>query len=212
MRIKKGEPKKTFTSLFDIILTAEKNESHEAASEVRKLLYKGNYDKKTYREIYSIVEDAPNKYVKIIEEWREENFVRAISVMHFSYVWHKQPNILFPWLFFLLTHKNGNVRNSARRMIENSLAPLTTHLRGDFFKHTDKKIKEFNSILFAIYYDLNLLLDSTWEPKYERYKYVDSLPTSPYKTVQMVLCAFKRICGKDFTKQVQKELNELFRK
>lgn len=125
MKINKPKTTKTFIQLFDIILTANKDDSRKAARAVRKLLYSSHGDQ--YDDIKSITENAPKEYINITEDWREENFVMAVSVLYFLHDRESQPDFLFSWLFYLLQLKNGNVRNAARRMMENELGPLTVH-------------------------------------------------------------------------------------
>ena len=112
----------TFVSLFDTILTADKAASREAAREVRKLLYSSRNGKNEYDDIKNIINSAPNKYLEIFEDWRQENFVMAISVMYFLHNNESRPDFLFPWLFHLLRRKNGYIRQAAVRMIERAWA------------------------------------------------------------------------------------------
>jgi len=42
--------------------------------------------------------------------------------------------------------------------------------------------------------NLNELLRTLWKPAYKRYKYVHSLPTGPYKSVQMVVTNLEELC------------------
>lgn len=193
---------KTFLELFDIILSGSKEESRKAAREVRKLLHSSQNDGK-YDDIKSIINSAPDEYVKIVEDWRVENFVIAVSVLYFLRDKESRPDFLFPWLFYLLKDKNGNIRNAARRMVENELGPLTVHLRCPEYKQSKLKTEQSNFILLNLFIALNNLLADLWEPKYKKYKYVDSLPNSPYKTIQMILCEFEDDCGKEFVRKLK---------
>ena len=67
---------KTFRELFDTILSADDKQSRLAARKVRKFLY-GSHGGQ-YKEIASIIENAPNEYAKITENFRQENFVIAV--------------------------------------------------------------------------------------------------------------------------------------
>ena len=196
------KPAKTFSELFDLILNGEKEESRKEAREVRKLLHNSKSTGR-YNEIQSIIANAPNEYVNIIEDWRMENFVVAVSVIYFLHDKEKQPDFLFPWLLYLLKHQNGNIRNSARRMIENELGPLTFHIRCPEYKHSQSKSEKSDHVLLGLYLSLNRLLDDFWEAKYKRYKYVDSLPTCPYKTVQLILCHMHELCGEVYMEQLK---------
>ena len=82
---------RTFIELFNIILTADKEASCKAAREVRKLIYSSGEGEK-YKDIASIIENSPAEYEKISENWRQENFVMAISVMYFLHNREKQPD------------------------------------------------------------------------------------------------------------------------
>jgi len=199
-------PIKTFTELFDIILTGNKEDSRKAAREVRKLLYSSR-DGGEYDDIKRIIENAPDEYRNIKEDWREENFVMAVSVLYFLHDRESQPDFLFPWLFYLLQLPNGNIRNAARRMLENELGPLTVHIRCPEYKQSKIKSEHSDSILLNLFIGLNNLLADLWKPTYKKYKYVSSLPISPYKTIQMVLGRMEDDCGKAYMKQLKSRLS-----
>ena len=197
------ENMKTFTELFNTILTADEETSRQAAREVRKLVYSSGENEK-YKCVASIIENAPAEYVKIIGDWRQENFVMAISVMYFLHNRENQPDFLFPWLFQLLQHPNGYIRHAAVKMISHEIGPLTCHLRfpdekSSFHKFTSE---DADTILHSLFASLNGLLSAFWQPKYKRYKYINSLPPSPYKSAQMVLAELEDSCGKDIDRLV----------
>ena len=194
---------KTFIELFSIILTGNKDDSHKAAREVRKLLYNNSRDGGKYDDIKKIIEDAPDEYRKIKEDWREENFVVAVSVLYYLHDRESQPDFLFPWLFHLLQHQNGNIRHAAVRMIENELGPLTVHIRCPEYKQSRLKSEQSDSILLNLFKGLNNLLAVLWKPEYKKYKYVDSLPTCPYKSIQMVLGKMENDCGKEYMERLK---------
>ncbi|MEK9161264.1 MAG: hypothetical protein AAB822_00715 [Patescibacteria group bacterium] len=194
---------KTFIELFSIILTGNKDDSHKAAREVRKLLYNNSRDGGKYDDIKKIIEDAPDEYRKIKEDWRRENFVIAVSVLYYLHDRESQPDFLFPWLFHLLQHQNGNIRHAAVRMIENELGPLTVHIRCPEYKQSRLKSEQSDSILLNLFKGLNNLLAVLWKPEYKKYKYVDSLPTCPYKSIQMVLGKMENDCGKEYMERLK---------
>jgi len=199
---------KTFIELFNIILTGNKDDSRTAAREVRKLLY-SSYDGGKYDDIKTIIENAPKEYGNIREDWREENFVRAVSVLYFLHGRESQPDFLFPWLFHLFQHQNGNVRHAAARMLEIELGPLTVHIRCPNEKFDNQLTPErADFILLNLFIDLNNLLVDLWKPAFKEYKYVSFLPTSPYKTIQMVLCEMEDDCGKAYMKQLKSRLSK----
>lgn len=205
MKPNKTTPAKTFTEIFDIILTGNKDDSRKAAREARKLLYSssdgGNFKK--------IIENAPEEYVKITEDWREENFVIAVSVLYFLHNKENQPDFLFPWLFHLLQHKNGNIRHAAARMLEHELGPLTVHIRYPNEKFGDRLMPEqADYILCNLFINLNNLLADLWKPEYKKYKYVSSLPVSSYKSIQMVLSRMEDDCGEAYIKQLKSRLSK----
>src|SRR3989338_956868 len=190
---------KTFTELFNTLLTADEETSRQAAREVRKLVYTTLFRSK-YKCVASIIENAPAEYVKIIEDWRQENFVMAISVMYFLHNRENQPDFLFPWLFQLLQHPNGYIRHAAVKMISHEIGPLTYHLRfpGEASSFHEITPGDADIILRSLLASLNGLLTALWQPKYKRHKYVDSLPAGPYKSAQMVLAELKESCGKKY--------------
>ncbi len=185
----------TIKECFDTILRDNEKNSRLAARRVRKLLYSSQSDRKEFKDIKNLVNDAPSEYAKISENWRQENFVVAISVIYFLHGREEQPDFLFPWLFQLLQHSNGIIRYAAVRMICHELGTLTVYIRIPDHKSDRLKPKQADSILHALFVNLNGLLAILWEPKYKRYKYIDSLPASPYKSVQMVLAEMEESCG-----------------
>ena len=207
MKMNKTKPTKIFSELFDVILTGNKDDSRVAARGVRKLLYSSRNSGK-YNELKAIIENASEKYRKITEDWRRENFVMAVSVLYYLHNEENSPDFLFPWLFHLLQHKNGNIRNVARRMIENELGPLTVHIRVSDWEQSKSKTEQSDIILLSLFIDLNNLLAGLLESKYKKYKYISSLPTSPYKTVQMVLSEMEDSCGKEYMKRLKSRLSK----
>lgn len=199
----------TFKKLFNTILTAEKDDSRKAARGVRKLLY-SSCDGGKYDDIKKIIAKAPKEYVNITEDWRQENFVMAVSVLYFLHGKESQPDFLFPWLLHLLQHKNGNIRHAAVRMLENELGPLTVHLRCPDYKQSKSKSERSDFILLNLYIVLNNLLAGLWEPKYKKYKYVDSLSACPYKSIQMVMNRLEYDCGEEYIKQLKNRLSKSF--
>ncbi|MBI2459541.1 MAG: hypothetical protein HYV53_03245 [Parcubacteria group bacterium] len=185
---------------FDEILRGNKEKSRLAARAVRKLVYSSaasNKDK--YEDIAVLVRTAPENYTSISEDWRQENFVMAVSVIYFLHDRENQPDFLFPWLFDLLQHNNGYIRHAAVRMIINEIGPLTVHIRcpghkpGYFGKLTPEQADNILHSLFLYLHNLSVAL---WQPKYKRYKYIDSLPTGSYKSTQMVLAELEESCGR----------------
>ena len=120
----------TIKECFGTILGGNKEESRQAARKVRKLVYSSSASgREKYEEIAALVRTAPENYMRISEDWRQENFVMAVSVIYFLHDRESQPDFLFPWLFQLLQHQNGYIRHAAVKMISHEIGPLTYHLR-----------------------------------------------------------------------------------
>ncbi len=197
---------RVFFEYFNIILTGNKDESRNAARQIRKFLYSSSNEDDKYQDIASIIENAPEEYKKISEDWRQENFVIAVSVLYYLHNREEQPDFLFPWLFQLLQHKNGNIRNAAVRMFRNELGPLTVHIRfpNEKFSSFDKfSPKQADFVLYYLFLNLNNLINNLCELKYEKYKYVSSLPNGAYKSVQMVYGTLFEYCGKKYMKHLE---------
>lgn len=192
----------TFQECFDKILNGGKKESRQAARMVRKLVYSSSASgREKYEEIAALVRTALETYTRISEDWRQENFVMAISVIYFLHDMEAQPDFLFPWLFQLLQHPNGYIRHAAVKMISHEMGSLTVHIRfpGERLTFRERlKPEQANNILYSLFASLNQLMATLWQPKYKRYKYIDSLPASPYKSVQMVLAELEESCGKKY--------------
>lgn len=208
----------TFLECFNIILTGDKEASRKAARQVSKLTYSSYGDgREKFDAIATIVENAPKEYEKIKEDWRQENFVMAISVMYFLHNKREQPDFLFPWLFDLLQHSNGYIRYAAVKMIRNELGPLTVYIRiPDYeseYREREFSREQADEILYELHFNLNKLVGDLWKPSYKRYKYIESLPSGPYKSVQMVLGTIEEYCGKDYINKLMitgKDKNTLY--
>ncbi|HOD87058.1 MAG TPA: hypothetical protein PKY61_01060 [bacterium] len=192
---------------FKIILSGDKEKSRLASRQIRKILYSSKGDKYLYIDIRNIINGAFGEYYKIQETWRQENFVMALSVIYFLRDRNNSPDFLFSWLLQLLQHNNGYIRHAAVKMITEELGPLTVHIRFPDDKMFSKEI--FNSekadeILFSLFMSLCNLSGSLYTPKYKKYKYVYSLPASPYKSVQMVLAEMEYICGAGYLDEFTK--------
>lgn len=190
----------TLKECFDTILRGNEKDSRLAARRVRRLLYRSQGGGDKYNDIKGLINGAPHEYAKISEDWRQENFVMAISVIYFLHDRENEPDFLFLWLFELIQHKNGYIRHAAVKMIFHEIGPLTYHIRfpnekSDWHKFSPEQA---DNILYSLFVSLNELLSILWQPKYKRYKYINSLPASPYKSVQMVLARLEESCGKKY--------------
>ena len=195
---------------FNTILTSDRESSRAAARQVRKLVYSSANGRAKYDDIKRLINSAPSEYAQILasEGWRQENFVMAISVMYFLHDKESQPDFLFSWLFKLLQHEDGYIRHAAVRMIENELGPLTYHIRfpGEklSFRHEKLSPGLADDILYQLYANLTTLMNDLWKPAYKRYKYIHSLPTGPYKSVQMIFGDLRDDCGDKYMEQLEK--------
>lgn len=94
-------------------------------------------------------------------------------------------------------------------MIDSELGPLTLYIRYPEYKTEDLngiKQEQFDFILMNLFIGLNHLLDVSYKPEYKRYKYIDSLPVCPYKSIHMVLSEMEDSCGKEYMKQLKNRL------
>ncbi len=192
---------------FEKILNSEKEESRIAARQVRKILYRSKSDKDSFNDIKDVIDGSFGEYYKIKEDWRQENFVIALSVIYFLRDKKKLPDFLFPWFFQLLQHDNGYIRHAAVKMISSELGLLTFHIRFSGEKRflgETLSPKKADEILLSLYLSLCHLLYSVWHPKYKKYKYIDSLPASPYKSAQMVLSEMDYFCGEGYLDNLKK--------
>jgi hypothetical protein len=199
----------TINECFQIIIVGNKDDSRKAARQVRKLLYRSS--KEDFKGIKKYIDLAPKTYENIKEEWRQENFVVAISVIYFLHSHENKPDFLFGWLFHLLQHPNGNIRQASVRMIKNELGPLTVYLRVPGFKSSYKHITpEFADVmLYNLYANLVELSENLFKPSYNKYKYVHSLPTGPYKSVQMLLAELREDCGEEYMNRLKSSYQQV---
>lgn len=220
---------KTLKECFKVVLTGDREASRKAAREVRKLVYSSQSGKDKHEDIKNIINNAFGEYTKIFEAWRKENFVMAISVMYFLHDRESHPDFLFPWLFQLLQHENGNIRHAAVRMIEHELGPLTYHIRfpnrkSDPF-HTLSP-EQADQVLRGLHSNLESLATNSYKPSYKKYKYIDSLPSGTYKSVQHILGCLDDYCSEiyrpieseardeilEWRKEIEQELEEMLKK
>jgi hypothetical protein len=199
----------TIKQCFKEILEGDEEQSRAAARRVRKLVYSRD-DKSKYDEIRQLVNTAPKAYVMIKEDWRQENFVMAVSVIYFLHDREAEPDFLFSWLFELLQHERGAIRYAAVRMLENEIGPLTVHIRVPEAKYSkyDLTPEKADAILLSMHLSLHQLLGKYDEPKYHRYKYISSLPSSPYKSVQMVLGRMDDDCGEGYLERLVQKFQQ----
>ncbi len=190
----------TIKTCFETILYGNKEKSRLAARMVRKILYKAtaSSDRSKYNEISSVLKSAIDTYSKIQEEWRQENFVTAISVIYFLHGREDQPDFLFTWLLSLLQHQNGYIRHAAVKMISFELGSLTFHIRfPSESEHSKLKPEKADIILYSLFINLNKLTATLPIPT-GKYKYIESLPASAYKSVQMILADLEDLAGQEY--------------
>lgn len=192
----------TIADCFLTILHGDEVDSRRAARQVSKLLYSAK-DTSKYEDIKQIVNTALNEYKKIVEPWRQENFVLAASVIYYLHDREAEQDFLFPWFYELLQHNNGVIRYAAVRMISHEFGPLTYYIRfpdrtQDRFDMLRVTKSQADGILYSLFAQLTGLLATLWKPAFKRYKYVDSLPTGPYKSIQMVFTRLEELCGREY--------------
>jgi hypothetical protein len=206
--MKKYWEKVSYKKLFQIILKAEKEKSRQASKDVRKKMYKTNDDKPSFDEISNLIKEAPKTFDSIKENWRKENFVKAISVIYFLRDLTEEPDHFFPWFFTLLENESGIIRQATVRMINIELGPLTVHIRCPESKHWSRKfsVETADLILRGLFICLYKLLHKYWKKSYENHKYINTLPPSPYKSVQIILRDMEYLCGEKYLKQVEEKI------
>lgn len=188
-------------SLFKVILDGDRKASTAAAREVRKFLYSSRGENQKYKDIVNELSKVQENYEQIVETWRLENYVVAISVIYFLRDKKSRPDFLFSWFYKLLLHENGLIRYAAVRMFGTEFGPLTVHVR---FPDRIKFVSNYNeiirndSIILDVYNKLFDLSESLLKPLHKRYKYLDSLPVGPYKSVQMVIANLLDLCDEDY--------------
>ena len=92
----------TIKNCFAVILRGDKEESRLATRMVRTLLYRSaSFDKDKYQDLKNVIQHAPDEFAMIAEDWRQEHFVMAVSVIYYLHDKETHPDFLFFWLFFL---------------------------------------------------------------------------------------------------------------
>ena len=129
----------------------------------------------------------------------------AVSVIYFLHDKEDEQDFLFPWLFYLIQHNNGNIRQSAVRMFKNELGSLTVHIRCPENSYSSNKIinEKRDQILFDMHKELQFLLNKFYKPIYKKYKYISSIPTGQYKSTQLVLGELEFDCGEEYINKLK---------
>ncbi|GEM_PF-928486 len=200
----------TIKECFEEILRGNKDESRRAARRVRELAYSSGVNDK-YEDIKNLIKNAPAAYEKISEDWKRENFTVAVSVIYFLRDEEIGPDFLFPWFFQLLLHPNGVIRYASVRMLSCDLGPLTVYIRVPGFKPdglVSLKPEQADTILFSLFMDLNKLLEIAWKPEFKKYKYISSLPSSLYKSIQMVMAEIDELCGTGYMVELAEKYSQ----
>jgi hypothetical protein len=52
-------------------------------------------------------------------------------------------------------------------------------------------------------------MNKSWKPIYKKYKYIDSLPSGIYKSVQLILIRMEEDCGEEYMKQMELLLHKM---
>jgi hypothetical protein len=68
-----------------------------------------------------------------------------------------------------------------------------------------------NKILFSLFINLVRLSNFTHKPQFKRYKYISSLPTGPYKSVQIVMAEIRELCGEEYMNKLEKQYYQQYR-
>ena len=91
----------------------------------------------------------------------------------------------------------------AVRMFKNELGPLTVHIRHPENSYSSNKIinKKRDQILFNMHEELLFLAHKFHKPIYNKYKYIDSITTGQYKSIQLVLAELEFDCGEEYIKK-----------
>lgn len=203
---------KTIKEIIDAILNTDLAHARIATSKVRKLVYGSGKSK--YKEITSAITEAPVTYSKITDPVRQEYFVRAISVMYFLHDKKDTPDFLFPWLFELLQHPNGNIRQAAVRMVGHEFGALTFHIRFPGEKHilSDLSPEYADRVLHTLRLNLEAISERTYKPAYKKHKYIDTLPSSVHKSVEYLLHDLHDMCTASFALDEEDLTDEIIEK
>ncbi len=189
---------------FDVILTADRKESRVAARSVHKVTF-STKTTEDYSNIKDVITNAGEIYSLLREPWRQEDFVHALSIIYFLRSDEEDLDENFPWFFHLLQDTNGRIRYAAVKMLCHDLGPLTVHIRCPEFinKEMSKRdCMESDRILRQLFSGLEILLQKTWESKHEKYTFVSDMPSSPYKSAQMVMVEMMDLCGEEYIKEM----------
>ncbi|NCS32714.1 plasmid pRiA4b ORF-3 family protein [bacterium] len=186
--------------LFHSILNDPKEDSRVASLAVRKYLYNSQEGVEKFKEIKKVLDTAPAVYAKITDDFRKEYFVRAVSTLYFLHDLENESDFLFPWLFELIQNPNGNIRYAAVRMFVTTLGPLTYFRRFPDHHKTEEnsvikakalKPEKTEQILIALTLRLWEIANDTRKLAYKKVRYVQDLPSSIHKSVQLVIATIE---------------------
>lgn len=115
----------------------------------------------------------------------------------------------------ILTGEKADSRNAARQVRKllyssshdrskyGDIRPLTYHIRCPDRPHNQSRADKADQILFELYCNLQDLINDLSKPSYNRYKFIASLPTGPFKSIQMVMSQLMEDCGEEHMKDFE---------
>jgi hypothetical protein len=202
--------------LIDIIKSGSPSDVKLAQKEIEKIWHDTcRYDKDRKESVFCIFLEELKSFPQIKDVDHQAYFINTLK-WPLYFIGEKY---FSDWSDFILTyiqHPSGKVRQAIIRVSDYLLIDLQMDfkhasmiLKNKDLKHQDIKDivaddkKKFGDFVLAI----ENLVSRYYEPRFKKYKYVDSLPISVYKSLQMLLvellkAEFYKKIYQDFLKEL----------
>ncbi|MCD6284269.1 hypothetical protein J7J12_03415 [bacterium] len=183
-----GNPLK---NLIEIIKTGSPQEVKGAQKKVEKFWYEVNIPKR---------EEGKKDFSIFLEEIKRFDEIQDIDHQAYFINTLKWPFLAIgeeyfeQWAEFILKyiqHPSGKIRRAIVRVTDYLIIDIRLDLKLDFkekISPEEKEKIEKNKNRFGSFVErVEKLLEKYWQPKFNRYKYISSLPVGVYKSLQQLL-------------------------
>ena len=183
-----GNPLK---NLIEIIKTGSPQEVKEAQKKVEKFWDEVYIPKREEgKKAFSIFLGEIKRFDEIQDIDHQAYFINTLKWP----LWVIGEEYFEQWAEFILKyiqHPSGKIRRAIVRVTDYLISDIKLDLKLDFKEKISLKEKEkikknknrFGSFVEAV----EKLLEKYWQPKFNRYKYISSLPVGVYKSLQQLL-------------------------
>lgn len=168
--------------LIQIIKTGGREEVKEAQKQIEKFWHDVYIPhRKKGRKAFVIFLDETKKFEEIKDINHQAYFINTLRWPF----WAIGEEYFEEWADFILRyiqHPSGKIRQAILSATEYLALDIM-----DDYKEEKKKIEKNRERFFEFVYRVEQLLEKYEDPKFNRYKYIDSMPPSVYKSLQYLI-------------------------